>query len=279
MPADFQPQDDTDAFGLSYSATTYNATAPLHPDVQEGDAWAALRSNPNASLSQLAAPKMREEWMTVAPSQERKTAVLDYDTMQQSVSSFSRRGMSGPGDSSGWTATPNEPGQPLTGVPSTAEMAKRMAIAHAQEEARLKAEQARLQQTTLGSKPKSLLEVHQQLKMDERKHEKEKKRDKDKHKDKDKYRDKYKDKDKHKKDKYRDKKDKHKDKDKERKSSSSSSSRPTSTSSYGRDDSQPSNAYWDRDRDLTAMRFAPDRKKQMLRDASMLSDRFASGNK
>lgn len=92
----------------------------------EKDAWEKLRSDPNATLANLN-PTEREEWMLKLPEANRK--VLDYDQMQQSVSSFSRKGTIKQAVDQSWAESPADRARAASssGAPkSSLELAKQM---------------------------------------------------------------------------------------------------------------------------------------------------------
>lgn len=97
-------------------------------DVVEKDAWERLRNDPNATLASMN-PTEREEWMLKLPEGSRR--VLDYDQMQQSVTSFSRKGAVKAAVDDSWAESPadrarREAASTGTAPKSSLEMAKQM---------------------------------------------------------------------------------------------------------------------------------------------------------
>jgi hypothetical protein len=113
--------------------------APTALTTSEKDAWERLRSDPNATLANLN-PTEREEWMLKLPDGGQKHA-LDYDAMQQSITSFSRKGAVKHAVDATWGESPADKAkrEASTDAPkSSLELAKQMV---AERLAREKAEQ------------------------------------------------------------------------------------------------------------------------------------------
>eukprot|EP01122_Echinamoeba_exundans_P012478 TRINITY_DN5221_c0_g1_i1.p1 TRINITY_DN5221_c0_g1~~TRINITY_DN5221_c0_g1_i1.p1 ORF type:complete len:416 (+),score=117.66 TRINITY_DN5221_c0_g1_i1:26-1249(+) len=297
---------------LSAATMGTSLEAPTALTTSEKDAWERLRSDPNATLANLN-PTEREEWMLKLPEGQRKT--LDYDMMQQSVTSFSRKGTVKHAVDTTWAESPADRAkrEASTEAPkSSLELAKQMV---AERLAREKAEQTAkmIEEHNSKHRAKSLMEIAAEEKMKQAKEAQDKER---RRAERAKEKEKRKSKDKHRKSKDKDKRDKRKRKEKKRKrrdssssdsdsdsdSSSSSSSdsrdkksskkKSSSTSDpqvafnpygFGAGPSAPSSsnagpAYWDRERDMSSSRFDAVKKQSAIKDSKMLNQKFAPSN-
>jgi hypothetical protein len=217
---------------------------------KEKKQWEMLRSNTTGSIQ--TGPSKREDWMTKLP--ETKKVSLDFDLMQKSVTSFSRKGVDDRGDVTGWTSTPGE--EPAAPQLSALELAKQMVAERVAADKERQNREA-IEKHSGVNRQKSLMEQHYEKKM-----QKSEKKDK-KGKDKDKKEKKGKDKDKkHKDKKHKDKKDKKDKRDKKDKKDKKKD-----------DDFVP---YFDRERDLKVGIIDSKRTAKLLSDNDALLTRFGS---
>lgn len=237
----------------------------------------------------------RAEWMTSLPPERVKSNKLDFDKMQQSVTTFSKRGVQRRGDTSEWTDTPADRAAREAGSAkmTSLDMARQMAAQRFQRDEDIEARIAS-STTSTGERALSLYEqvkagkFKKDSKSSRRRHsdsessdyssdsssssEDRKHSHKHKRRDKDKSRDKHRHKDKRK-DESRKSKEKRKDK-KKRDEYDEQTPKAMSTA-----DAFKGNGYWDRERDLVRFgsRDSEKSRAQTFRDASMLNSRFSSG--
>lgn len=232
------------------------------------------------AAAQAAQPAARDTWMTDLPTQQDRSAasVLAAGLSQVSQTSFNRFGSKKPGDSSGWTDTPQQAAQRAAGLlpaagPAVYALAGPSASAAAIEGAPVSAELlAAMAKYNASHRQKSLLEQHAEQAPPGRKKDKgSKERDKEKEKEKEK-------------EEKREKKEKSRDKDKSSRKEKEQGSKgqkrkaadaPEAESWQGKHPWQP----WDRDKDLEVQLTRPKAAGDLLKAAGNLSSRFSSGGR
>lgn len=297
--AKLEEEDEEDDFGPALPSST-NASGNGAASSDNKAAWAKVRLEAEigevSAIDEMLNSSDRAEWMTSLPPERVKSATLDFDKMQRSVTAFSKRGMQRRGDTSSWTDTPADKQARESGSAkmSTLDMARQMAAQRFEIEENLEARQSSASFNS-GERVMSLYEQVKTgaIKKDSKSSKREysdsesdsessdssyERRRSHKHKKKEKHKDKGRDKDKSRdKDKRRDKdKERHRKKEKKRKRDDYDEQTPKAMTTA---DAFKGKGYWDRERDLDRFgaRDSEQSRAQTFRDAAMLNSRFYSG--